>query len=214
MKLTGEYTFEATRDEVWAALLDPTVLSRTLPGCEDLRQSGDNVFEGTMAMKVGPVQGVFQGKVELSDLEPPHGYTLSLSGKGAPGFVSGKGRLELEEAGGSTLLRYDVDAQVGGRIAGVGQRLLDSSAKVITRQALEGLDAQIRQRKSAAASPEGAAAAPAPAPSQTKFLAGVVGGVLGELIPKERRAAVAAGGIGLALVILAVILRACGAGTA
>lgn len=210
MKLTGEYTFEATRDEVWAALLDPAVLSRTLPGCEDLRQSGDNTFEGTLSMKVGPVQGVFQGKVELTDLDPPRGYTLSLSGKGAPGFVNGKGRLELEEAApSSTLLRYDVDAQVGGRIAGVGQRLLDSSAKVITRQALEGLEAQIRQRQGAASSPEGATSGPAPAPSQTKFLAGVVGGVVGELIPKEHRAAVAAGAIALVLVFLALILRAC-----
>ena len=146
MKLTGDYTFEASRDEVWKALLDPEVLSRTLPGCEDLRQSAENTFEGKLAMKVGPVQGVFQGKVELSDLTPPTGYTLTLTGKGAPGFVNGKGRLELEESGATTLLRYEVDAQVGGRIAGVGQRLLDSSAKVITRQALEGLDAQIRRR--------------------------------------------------------------------
>ena len=199
MKLTGDYTFEASRDEVWKALLDPEVLSRTLPGCEDLRQSAENTFEGKLAMKVGPVQGVFQGKVELSDLTPPTGYTLTLTGKGAPGFVNGKGRLELEESGATTLLRYEVDAQVGGRIAGVGQRLLDSSAKVITRQALEGLDAQIRRRGEA----------PPAAPSQTKFLASVVGGVVGELIPKERRAAVAAGVIGVALVILVLILRAC-----
>lgn len=218
MKLTGEYTFDAPRDAVWEALLDPQVLSRTLPGCEDLEQTSEHTFEGTLSMKVGPVQGVFQGKVELSDLDPPRGYTLALSGKGAPGFVNGKGRLELDEGEGSTVLRYEVDAQVGGRIAGVGQRLLESSAKTITRQALEGLDAQVRARRGSGSSGgsgsggSGGESAPAAAPSQTKFLVGFLGGVLGELVPKERRALVAAAAIGVALVILALILRACGAG--
>jgi hypothetical protein len=196
---------------VWEALLDPVVLSRTLPGCEDLRQTDERTFEGQLAMKVGPVQGIFQGKVALSNLEPPRGYTLSLSGKGAPGYVNGKGRLELEESGAaSTLLRYEVDAQVGGRIAGVGQRLLESSAKVITRQALEGLDAQIRERSGAAAAAGEQRSETQKAPSQTRFLMGFVGGVLGEIIPRERRGLVVAAAIGIALVVLALVLRACG----
>lgn len=150
MKISGEYVFPVAREELWQALLDPEVLANTLPGCEDLKQVGENQLEGKLKMKVGPVQGLFEGRVEITELDPPNGYSLSLSGQGAPGFVNGKGRLSLEETGDGTRLRYDIDAQVGGRIAAVGQRLLDSSAKVITRQGLEGLDRQLRARAATA----------------------------------------------------------------
>jgi hypothetical protein len=149
-------------------------------------------------MKIGPVSGVFQGKVALENLDPPNGYTLKLDGRGAPGVVNGSGaiRLEADPAGG-TVLHYDVDAQVGGRIAGVGQRLIESSAKVITRQALEALDLQIQARSKAGApngpslsgiSSEGAARAPGPPPPSTaKFAAGVVKGVIVDLVPPQHR---------------------------
>ena len=153
MKIQGEHRFSAPRQEVWAALLDPEVLARTVPGSQGLERTGDNEFKGELTMKIGPVSGVFQGKVALENLDPPNGYTLKLDGRGAPGFVNGSGVIRLEDdAAGGTLLHYDVDAQVGGRIAGVGQRLLDSSAKVITRQALEALDVQIQARSANAAS--------------------------------------------------------------
>ncbi len=153
MKIQGEHRFAAPRQEVWKALLDPDVLSRTVPGSQGLENTGDNEFKGELKMKIGPVQGVFQGKVALENLDPPNGYTLKLDGRGAPGFVNGSGAIRLEDdPAGGTVLHYDVDAQVGGRIAGVGQRLLDSSAKVITRQALEALDVQIQARSASAAS--------------------------------------------------------------
>jgi len=202
LKIQGEHRFAAPRQEVWKALLDPAVLSGTVPGSQGLEKTAENEFQGELKMKVGPVQGVFQGKVKLENLDPPRGYTLKIDGRGAPGFVNGSGVIVLEDApGGGTVLRYDVDAQVGGRIAGVGQRLLESSGKVITRQALEALDAQI-QARSPGSSPGMTGGAPgggetdalslrpadAPAPPSTaKFAAGVVRGVITDMVPPQHR---------------------------
>ena len=146
MKIEGQHLFAASPELVWSAVTDPNVLAKVLPGCEDFHAIGENEFEGKLKIKVGPVQGEFQGNVLLSNLQPPHSYRLKIKGKGAPGFVEGDGALELVEQEGGTLLKYAVDAKIGGRIATVGQRLLDSSSKVITRQALEGLEQQVGAR--------------------------------------------------------------------
>jgi len=213
---------------VFEALLDPEVLSRTVPGSTGLVLDDDHTYSGQLKMKVGPVQGVFEGKVRLTDLQPPAAYNIEIAGQGAPGFVNGNGAIRLEEAladeeGAETLLRYDVDVQVGGRIAGVGQRLIESSAKVITRQALEALDGQIAARlpspraagEGAAGGGEGeqqagqAAAAPIeppPAPSSTKMAAGFAGGLLDELLPDGVGRWLIAG---VGLVLIALLLRSC-----
>lgn len=186
------------RSIVWEAILDPEVLSRTLPGCEDMAPVGDNQFRGKLKMKVGPVQGLFEGGVELLDLDPPNGYNLKMDGKGAPGFVNGTGSLRLEDADdGGTLLHYDIDARVGGRIAAVGQRLLDSSAKVLTRQGLQGLEAQLEARAASAAATE------APAASQTAFAGRFAAGLVKELWPYL------AGGALVVLAVIAILLRTC-----
>lgn len=217
LKIQGEYRFAAPRQEVWAALLDPEVLARTVPGSQGLERIGDHEFRGELTMKIGPVSGVFQGKVALEHLDPPSGYTLKLDGRGAPGFVNGTGAIRLEDgAGGGTLLHYDVDAQVGGRIAGVGQRLLDSSAKVITRQALEALDVQVQARSSHGAAGESSASSGSngaahsgarleapPAPSTAKFAAGVVKGVIVDLVPPQHRKK--AGVVGILAAALLVV---------
>ena len=143
MKIQGEQSYPHPPQRVWQALLDPNILSRTLPGCEDLQEVGEHQYAGKLKMKVGPVQGVFQGGVTLSEIDELRGYHMKIEGKGAPGFMNGEGDLKLEEQDGGTLLHYDIDAQVGGRIASVGQRLLDSSAKVITKQGLAGLGKQL-----------------------------------------------------------------------
>lgn len=142
MKIQGEHFFQAPREKVWETVLDPKALSSSLPGFRRLDTIGENEYEGALEIKVGPVQGDFQGTLKLSDLNPPSTYRFSLNGMGAAGFVDGDGVLVLEESGGGTKLLYDLDAKVGGRIAGVGQRLLDSSAKVMARQTLEGLERQ------------------------------------------------------------------------
>ncbi len=213
MKIQGEHVFDAPRDTVWEAVLDPDVLTRVLPGCEDFHEVGENEYEGTLKIKVGPVQGKFKGKVKLSDLKAPESYHLALDGKGAPGFVNGQGELKLEDDGGKTKLHYEVDAKVGGRIASVGQRLLDSTTRVITRQALEGLETQIAARTSPADDSDDASEPeppPAPeAPSQTEFAAEVAKGVAADLIPPEKRPLV--GGV-VAVVVIALVwllMRGC-----
>jgi uncharacterized protein len=223
LKIQGEHRFAAPRQEVWAALLDPDVLARTVPGAQSLERTGDHEFKGQLTMKIGPVSGVFQGKVSLENLDPANGYTLKLDGRGAPGFVNGSGAIRLEDdPAGGTILHYDVDAQVGGRIAGVGQRLLDSSAKVITRQALEALDTQIQARSDGGGSgasvvggggDEAGASSPAPRdapppPSTVKFAAGVVKGVIADLVPPEHRRK--AGVLGVVAAALLIVLGVLG----
>ena len=139
MKIQGSHTFDAPRERVWRALLDPDVLARTLPGCEKLERVGETDYKGVLNVQVGPVKGQFQGTLQISDLVPLEGYHMKLDGKGPAGFMTGQGDLRLAGEGGSTTLTYDIDTQVGGRVASVGQRLMESSARSITRQGLEGL---------------------------------------------------------------------------
>ena len=208
MKIEGQHTFAASRQAVWDALMDPTIIASIMPGCDGLETVGENAYEGGMKIKVGPVQGVFKGTVELSDLDAPKSYRLHMTGKGAPGFVDGDGVLRLDESGDGTVLGYEIEAKIGGRIASVGQRLLDSSARVIARQSLEGLEARLQAKEEAAASGE-----PAPEmlpPSQAELAAGFAKGLLSELIPPERRPLV----FGIAAVVLlgvAFLIRGCGA---
>lgn len=166
--LEGTYSFDAPQDVVWEAVQDPHVLSQVLPGCERLEQVGENEYEGEINIRIGPVQGNFAGTVRLSDIQPPNSYTLELEGQGRPGYVKGAGSLRLESSGdGKTELVYAGEAQLSGRIASVGQRLMDSSARSITRQGLESLDKQIQARLQPAPAPA-SVAAPASATPETK----------------------------------------------
>jgi hypothetical protein len=200
VKLEGTYTFDAPREVVWQALLDPEILAKAMPGGEKLEQTGDNEYKAKLKIKVGPVQGQFEGTVALSDINAPHSYRMHVDGKGAPGFMKGEGEVHLEEQNGSTLMHYSGEAQVGGRIASVGQRLLDSSAKALTRQSLEALHQQIKARTQAQHTDE-----PPPeveAPSQTQFAAGVAKQVLDDLISHEQRMLLLAGGLGILALVL------------
>jgi hypothetical protein len=210
MKIEGQHTFDAPREAVWNAVMNPEVIARTIPGCEKLEQVGDTEFKGAMKIKVGPVQGDFQGHVTLYDLNPHDSYRLKLKGQGPAGFVDGDGLLTLTEDGGKTVLAYDIDAKVGGRIASVGQRLVESSAKVVSRQALEGLEAQIQSTLSDHGEPGDGGdgdqrAAPAPtAPSQGEFAQAFAKGLIAELIPPEKWPLM----IVLAIVVLTAIVLA------
>lgn len=145
MKLKGEYVFEAPREEVWKALLDPVVLAAVMPGCDKL-DLVDGVYKGVLNIKVGPVQGKFNGDVALSDMVAPESYKMKVDGKGQQGFVKADAGVHLTEEGEQTRMAYDADARVGGRIASVGQRLIDASAKAIIKQSLEGLHENIKLR--------------------------------------------------------------------
>lgn len=220
MKIQGEYRFEVPVALVWPALLDPAVLARTLPGCERLERTGDNTFAGALTVAIGPVKGQFQGTLELSDLRPLEGYHMKVNGSGGAGFLQGEGDLRLRADGNATILSYDLEAQVGGKVAGVGQRLLDSSSRVITRQGLEGLDRQLQAIAAAAPSPSPDAGTPAPvsvvlpppAPSQAAMAAQFASGMAAELIPRRHRWWVAALVLLLAGGLLVLVARACGGG--
>jgi uncharacterized protein len=130
MTMTGEATLPADRPKVWALLNDPEVLKACIPGCESLERAGDNGFAAVVKTKIGPVSATFRGKVVLSDIVPLVGYTISGEGEGGvAGFAKGGAKVSLADAAGGTLLRYDVDAHVGGKIAQLGARLVDGVAK-------------------------------------------------------------------------------------
>ncbi len=187
MKINGAHTFAAPTEVIWPMLLDPHILASVMPGCEKLEQVAENEYQGILKIKVGPVQGNFNGNVLLSDIQSPESYTIAVDGKGAPGFVKGNGRLRLESDGNTTILHYEGDAQVGGRLASVGQRLLDTSAKAIIRQSLEGLEAQIAARTNGLGE---TATAPSstPPPSQTEFALGVARHMVEDMLAEEDQA--------------------------
>ena len=130
MQMSGKYRIEAPREAVWAALNDPEVLKQAIPGCEEIEKVSDTELAAKVKIKVGPVSAKFSGKVTLSDLDPPKGYTISGEGKGGPaGFAKGGAKVRLEEDGAATILHYDVEARVGGKLAQIGSRLIDATAK-------------------------------------------------------------------------------------
>ncbi len=202
MKIEGEYLLDVDRDQVWKGLLDPAVLAATMPGCERLELVGENQYEGTLNIKVGPVQGVFQGKIELSDIHAPNGYTMNIDGRGTPGFVKATAQVELAGEGQSTRIRYQGDAQVGGRIASVGQRLLDSSAKAIIKQSLEGLNQTLKDRPTEESTHSNGEPKASPM-SQSNFAAAVAKEVAKDHIPRQ---VLIVGAILLTLILVYLLL--------
>jgi len=135
MKMTGEELIPAPQQRVWEALNDPEVLKQCIPGCEEINKTSTTSFEARVVAKVGPVKATFNGAVTLSDIDAPNGYTISGEGKGgAAGFAKGGAKVRLMPVGDSTRLAYDVDAQVGGKLAQIGSRLIDATAKKMADQ--------------------------------------------------------------------------------
>ncbi len=168
MDVAGEYTFDGPQDIVWEALRDPDVLGTILPGGEGIDEIGENEYEGKLKIKVGPVQGKFKGNIKLENINAPNSYDITVNGKGAPGFVKGSGTLELSTAGeNKTHMVYSGTAQVGGRIASVGQRLLDASSKSIIRQSLDALNAYVVAKISADSGDEETAEEAEESPTET-----------------------------------------------
>jgi len=131
MTMTGEVTLPAAKEVVWAKLNDAEVLKACIPGCEQLNKDDDTNFSAVVKVKLGPVKATFKGKVELVDLDPPNGYRIQGEGEGGiAGFAKGGAKVALSEAGeGQTLLAYNVEAQVGGKLMQLGSRLIDSVSK-------------------------------------------------------------------------------------
>jgi carbon monoxide dehydrogenase subunit G len=134
MKIEGSADIPAAREKVWAAFLDPAILAQALPGCEKLEAIGPNEYKATMKVGVAAIKGTFEGKVKLSDLEPPNRYRMAVEGSGGPGFVRGDAGMQMSDVDGGTKVSYDADVQVGGLIASVGQRMLGGVTKMMLDQ--------------------------------------------------------------------------------
>jgi carbon monoxide dehydrogenase subunit G len=144
MDMTGERRIPAPRQVVWSALNDPDVLRVTIPGCESLDKQSDTAMKATAAVKIGPISARFTGNVQLSDIDPPNGYTISGEGQGGvAGFAKGGAKVALTDDGEGTLLRYEVHAQVGGKIAQLGARLVDATAKQLADQFFDRFSAHV-----------------------------------------------------------------------
>jgi carbon monoxide dehydrogenase subunit G len=132
MTMTGEYQLPASQQAVWEKLNDPAVLKACIPGCQELEKTGDNGFKAIATIKIGPVKATFKGAVTLSDIDPPNGYKISGQGEGGvAGFAKGGAVVKLAPKDGGTLLTYNVEAQIGGKLAQLGQRLVNGAAKKV-----------------------------------------------------------------------------------
>ena len=129
MKLSGSYQINLSKEKVWEALNDPEILKQAIPGCEEFTKSSDTEFTATATNKIGPFNASFTGDIELTDLDPPNSYKITGSGNSPVGFASGEATVKLENNDKGTNLIYEVEANVGGKIAQVGSRLIDMTAK-------------------------------------------------------------------------------------
>lgn len=134
MKIEGSHDIPAPRQKVWDAFFDPERLRQAMPGCEKLEAIGSDEFRATMKIGVGAVKGTFEGKVRLSDKHPPDSYRMAVEGSGGPGFVRGETVITLSDIEGGTRVSYTADVQIGGLIAGVGQRMLGGVSKMMADQ--------------------------------------------------------------------------------
>jgi len=165
MEIKGEYKIAAPRDKVFAALNDPAVLQACIPGCESLEKTSDTEMKAKVRLRIGPVSASFSGKVTLSDIDPPNGYKISGEGQGGvAGFAKGGAVVTLRDDGGATVLDYNVDAQVGGKIAQVGARLIDGTARKLADEFFGKFAATIGGPPAAAAV-AGVASAAEPVPA-------------------------------------------------
>jgi carbon monoxide dehydrogenase subunit G len=181
MKIQGEYVFDGSREEVWDLVRDPEVLATALPGTQSLERISDTEYAGKMNVRIGPVAGVFAGRLIVENEVPPESYTLNAEGRGAPGFAKGVGNVKLvEQEDGKTLMEYEGDMQIGGRLANAGQRLIDTASKSMIAQGLETLNAALVARREAAA--EGKEVEYVP-PSETQFAAAVAKDMAREMLP-------------------------------
>jgi len=180
VKIEGEYLFNGPREEVWKIVRDPEVLAKALPGGKSMKQIGENEYEAEMNVHIGPVGGLFTGHLTVSDEVPPEKCTLTVKGKGGPGFANGTGRVVLFDQGDKTTsMKYEGEVQIGGKLASVGQRLLDTASKSMIRQGLETLNMALQARMAAGTGKEEVNYKP---PSETKFMAAVAKDMAGEVL--------------------------------
>jgi carbon monoxide dehydrogenase subunit G len=164
MELQGERLIPASVDKTWAALNDPDTLKACIAGCESLERTGDDAFTAVVALKVGPVSARFKGNLQMTNIQPPNGYTINFDGQGGvAGFGKGSADVALTPDGAGTLLKYNARATVGGKMAQVGARLIDAAAGKITDDFFQACEAQLQAAAPAAAAESPVAVTPAAA---------------------------------------------------
>jgi uncharacterized protein len=146
LKIEGSYKIEAPREHVFAALTDPTVLEKCIPGCEQMEKTGPDQYNARLTAGVGPIKGVFTATVSLQDIVAPEHYKLVVEGKGQPGFVKGSGELSLKDASGATEIQYTGDVNVGGLIASVGQRMIQATGNMLVGRFFKSLESEVKAR--------------------------------------------------------------------
>jgi uncharacterized protein len=145
MKLSGKATIPAPPEAVFQALTDAAVLAKCIPGCDKMELTGKDEYTAHMKVGIGSIKGSYSGRVKIADKEPPHRFTLEMEGKGAPGFMKGKAKIELKPHKTGTELHYESESQVGGMIAAVGSRLLEVVAKKLSTEFFEKLGKEFTQ---------------------------------------------------------------------
>ena len=167
MELTGQQIIPAPRARVWAALNDPEVLKRCIPGCQEIEKLSDTELTARVGLAVGPVKATFNGRVTLSDMDPPNGYKISGEGQGGvAGFGKGSAVVQLSDEAGGTKLTYTADAAVGGKLAQIGSRLVEATARKLADEFFSRFAAEFPAApEAAAATPMAASAAPSQAPT-------------------------------------------------
>jgi len=206
MDMTGERRIEAPRQAVWQALNDPTVLKASIPGCESLEKLSDTDMKATAAVKIGPISARFSGAVHLSDIDAPNGYTIGGEGQGGvAGFAKGGAKVRLEDAGTGTLLHYEVHAQVGGKIAQLGARLVDATAKQMADAFFDRFSRQVAPEPAMVAATPAAIEAPSPPrPAPAALPPSAIGPLA--LVPREPFGLPMAAWIGIAVYVLMLLM--------
>lgn len=168
MKIEGTHVFNGPRQEVWNMFYDPNVLASALPGAQKMELVSENEYKFDMNVRVGPVSGAFTGEMKMENVDEPNSLTLNGGGKGAPGFLNGVGNVKFsEQEDGTTLMEYEGEVNIGGALASVGQRMIDSVAKSMIRTGFETLDKALAARL--AAKETGSADVDFKAPTEAEF---------------------------------------------
>ena len=205
MKIEGEYLFDGPPEAVWEIVRDPDILATALPGTQSLEQISENEYAGEMQVRIGPVGGLFTGRVIISDEVPPESLTMSVEGKGKPGFVKGTGAVQLISAeADKTLMQYQGDMEVGGRLASVGQRMMDSVSKSLLKQGLDSLNRALLARVASEGTGE---TIEYEAPSETEFAASVAKDMAGEALSSRRVWWIVGAIILISIIVAVVFLR-------
>jgi uncharacterized protein len=142
MKIEGSHTIKAARESLYQLMVDPEILQRCVPGCQSLEAVGDGSYKMTLKAGVGSIKGVFTGSIKLEEMREPEHYKMIVEAKGSPGFLKGEGSIYLVELGQETMVNYTGETSVGGTIAGIGQRMVQSTAKMMAGQFFAAIEAE------------------------------------------------------------------------